>query len=112
MLRVKNNIATEIMKHLIARKMSAYDLLNNNTFKRSRVNPVCHGTEPVSYPSPKLCDLVPNEVRNLNLSMLSNSKSKDGPLTDVFSEIKLYVTIIIVYLCITSDQYTAVMCCY
>ena len=52
------------MKHLIARKMSAYDLLNNNTFKRSRVNPVCHGTEPMSYPSPKLCDVVPNEVKN------------------------------------------------
>ena len=85
------NLATEIMKHLIARKMSAYDLLNNNTFKRSRVNPVCHGTEPMSYPSPKLCDVVPNEVKNLNLSMLSNSKSKDGLLTDVHAENAKYI---------------------
>ena len=91
MLRVKNNIATEIMKHLIARKMIAYDLLNNNRFKRSRVNPVCHRTEPVSYPSPKLCDLVPSEVKNLNLSMLSNSKSKDGSLTYVHAENAKYI---------------------
>ena len=69
------------------------------------------------YPGPKIWDLVPNELKNLNLSMLSNSKSKDGSLNDihggytntswastvynnikklVLREIKLYVIAIII----------------
>ena len=45
MFKVKNNIAPEIMKDLFASKMSLYDLRNNNSFKRGRVNFVWHGTE-------------------------------------------------------------------
>ena len=52
--KVKNNIAPEIMKELFAPKMSSYDLRKNNSFKRRRVKPVCHGTESVSYLGPKI----------------------------------------------------------
>ena len=38
--KVKSNIAPEIMKKYIAPKMSPYDLRNNNSFKRRRVNSV------------------------------------------------------------------------
>ena len=51
--KVKNNIALEIMKELSAPKMSSYDLRNNDSFKRRRVNFVWHGTESVSYLGPK-----------------------------------------------------------
>ena len=44
MLKVKNNIAPE----LFTPQMSHYDLRNNNTFKRKRVNSVGHGTESLS----------------------------------------------------------------
>ena len=62
MLKVKKDIAMEIMKRLIASKMSAYELRNNNSFKRRRENPGCHGTKLVSYLGPKICNLVPNET--------------------------------------------------
>ena len=63
MFKVKNNIAPEIMKKLFAPKMSSYDLRNNDSFKRRRVNSVWHGTESVSYLGPKIWDLVPNEIK-------------------------------------------------
>ena len=74
MFKVKNNIALEIMEELFVPKMSPYDLRNNNSFRRRRVNSVWHGTESVSYLGPKIWNLVPSE--SFNLSMLSNSKSK------------------------------------
>ena len=40
MFKVKNNVALEIMKELFAPKTSPYDLRNNNSFKRMRVNSV------------------------------------------------------------------------
>ena len=63
MFKVKNNIAPEIMKELFAPKVSPYDLRNNNSFKRRRLNSVWHGTESVSYLGPEIWDLVPNEIK-------------------------------------------------
>ena len=61
--KVKNNIATEIMKELFAPKMSPYDLRNNNSFKRRIINFVWHGTELVFYLGPKIWNFVPNEIK-------------------------------------------------
>ena len=63
MFKVKNNIALETMKDLLAPKMSLYDLRNNNSFKIRRVNSVRHGNESVTYLGPKIWDLVPNEIK-------------------------------------------------
>ena len=63
MLKVKNKIAPEIMKKLFALKMSSYDLRNDYSFKRRRVNSVWHGTKLVSYLGPKIWDLVHNEIK-------------------------------------------------
>ena len=49
MFKVKNNVAPEIMQELFTPKMCLYDLCNNNSFKRRRVNYVWHSTESVSY---------------------------------------------------------------
>ena len=54
MFKVKNNIVPEIMKKNFAPKMSSYDLRSNNSFKRRKVNSIWHGTESVSYLSPKI----------------------------------------------------------
>ena len=43
--------------------MASYDLRNNNSFMRRRVKSVWHDTESASYLSPKLWDLVPNEIK-------------------------------------------------
>ena len=47
MFKIKNSIAPEIMKELLAPKMSPYDLRNNNSFKKRGVKSVSHGTESV-----------------------------------------------------------------
>ena len=43
--------------------MSPYELRNNNSFKRRRLNFVWHGTELVSYLGPNIWDLVPNKIK-------------------------------------------------
>ena len=91
LFKVKNNIAPEITKELFALKMSFYDLRKNNSFKRRRLNSVWHGTELESYVGPKVWDLVPNEIKESELSMVSNSKSKDGFLKDVHAEYAKYI---------------------
>ena len=47
MFKVKNNIGPEIIKELFAPKVSSYELRDNNSFKRRRVNSVWHGTDNV-----------------------------------------------------------------
>ena len=56
MFKFKNNIAPEIMKELFTPKMRPYELRNNNSFKRRRVNSLWHGTEFVFYLGPKIWD--------------------------------------------------------
>ena len=63
MFRVEINIALEIMKKIFAPKINPYDLCNNNSFKRRRINSVWHGIESVSYLVPKIWDLVPNVIK-------------------------------------------------
>ena len=63
MFQVRNNVAPEIMKGLFVPKISPYDLGNNNSFKRRRVNSVWHGTESVSYLGLKIWDRVLNEIK-------------------------------------------------
>ena len=47
MFKVKNNIGPEIIKEVFATKVSSYELRDNNSFKRRRVNSVWHGTDNV-----------------------------------------------------------------
>ena len=91
MLKVKNNIAPEVMKEIFAPKMSSYDLRNNNPFKSRRVKSVWHGTESVFYLGPKIQDLVPNEIKESESLNGLNSKSKDGSLKDVHAEYAKYI---------------------
>ena len=49
------------MYSLLTRK--PYDLRNNNSFKRRRLNSVWHGTKSVSFLRPKIWDLVPYEIK-------------------------------------------------
>ena len=78
MFSVKNNIAPEIIKELFSPKMNPYDLRNNNSFKRRRVNYVWHGTELVSCLSPKIWDLVPNEIKEYEFLNAFKFKIKRG----------------------------------
>ena len=59
------------MKEFFALKTSPHHLRNNNLFKKKRINSVWHGTESLSYLGRKVWDLLPNEKKNLNTSVLS-----------------------------------------
>ena len=63
MFKVKNNIASEIVKELFPSKVSPYDLRINNSFQRRRVNFLWHGTESVSYVGPRVWDLVTTQIK-------------------------------------------------
>ena len=75
--------------------MSPNDLrfCSNSSFKRRRVYSVWHDNKSVSCLGQKIWELVLNEVKEseLNLSMLSNSKSKGGSLKDVHVEYAKYI---------------------
>ena len=43
------------------------------------------------YLGPSIWDLKPNEKKNLNILMSSNSKSKDGSLKNVHAEYAQYI---------------------
>ena len=106
MFKVKNKIASEIIKELLAPKMTPYDLFNNNLFKRRRVNSVWHGTELISYLGPKICYLFLNEIK------------ESESLNTLKFKIKRWVPegcpcrIGKIYLGQTSSQENKLMCCY
>ena len=49
MFKVKNNVAPKIIKELFVTNMSPYELYNNNSFQRRRLNSVWYVTEVMSY---------------------------------------------------------------
>ena len=106
MFKVKNKIASEIIKELLAPKMTPYDLFNNNLFKRRRVNSVWHGTELISYLGPKICYLFLNEIK------------ESESLNTLKFKIKRWVPegcpcrIGKIYLGQTSPQENKLICCY
>ena len=71
--------------------MSSYQLRNNNPFKRRGVNSAWHGTESVSYPGPKIWDLVPNEIKESESLNAFKSKIKGGSLEDVHVKYAKYI---------------------
>ena len=86
MFKVKNNVAPEIMQELFTPKMCLYDLCNNNSFKRRRVNYVWHSTESVSYLGLKIWDLVHNEIKESESLNAFKLKIKRWSLKDVHAE--------------------------
>ena len=123
MFKVKNNIAPEIMKELFAPKVSSYELRDNNSFKRRRVNCLAWHWQHLSYLGLKIWDLVPNEIKEseslsgfkfkierwvpegwMSMHNMRNISCASRVYNNIknwlFSEMKLYViTIIIAYKC-------------
>ena len=46
-------------------KISSYNIRSNNTFERHQVHSVYRSTEWLSFLGPKICDLVPLELKQL-----------------------------------------------
>ena len=65
MLKISNNLSPDIAKEIFQERFVPYNLRHNNRFTSRQVNSVYHGTESLSFPGPKIWDLVPLEIKEL-----------------------------------------------
>ena len=63
------------MKYL-KKKTITYDFRNKNNFERRKVNSVYNGTESLSFLGPKIWDLVPPELKELESLDIFKKKVK------------------------------------
>ena len=58
-------MSPDILREIFVPKISLYNLRRNNTFERCQVHSVYHSTESLSFVGPKIWDLVPVELKQL-----------------------------------------------
>ena len=65
MFKIHRGFSPDILREIFVPKISLYNLHRNNTFERRQVDSVYHGTESLSFLGPKIWDLVPLELKQL-----------------------------------------------
>ena len=74
MLKVKHNLAPEIMTEFFRLKTRSFNIRYKSEFQRRKVKIVIYGSETLSSLGPQIWDLIPIELRNL--TSLNAFKSK------------------------------------
>ena len=65
MFKIHRGLFLDILTEIFVLKISLYNLRRNNAFERRQVHSVYHGTESLSFLSPKFWDLVSLELKKL-----------------------------------------------
>ena len=65
MFKIHRALSPDILREIFVPKIILYNLRRNNTFERRQVHSVYHGTESLSFLGPKIWDLVPLELKQL-----------------------------------------------
>ena len=65
MFKIHRGLSPDILREIFVPKTSLYNLRRNNAFERLFVHSVYHGTESLSFLGPKIWDLVPLELKQL-----------------------------------------------
>ena len=65
MFKNHRGLSPDILREMFVPKIGFYNLHRNNTFERSQVHSVYHNTESLSFLGPKIWDLVPLELKQL-----------------------------------------------
>ena len=65
MFKIHRGLSPDILREIFVRKISLYNLRRNNTFERRQVHSVYHSTELLSFLGPKIWDLAPLELKQL-----------------------------------------------
>ena len=65
MLKVKHNLAPEIMTEFFRLKTRSFNIRYKSEFQRRKVKIVIYGSETLSSLGPQIWDLIPIELRNL-----------------------------------------------
>ena len=76
MFKIYRNISTKILNDIFLQKINSYDLRNKSTFESRKVNSVYHGTESLSFLGPKIWDLVPPEMKEIECLEVFKNKIK------------------------------------
>ena len=63
MYKVNNKLSTLLMQEIFAEQTSTYDLRNKRCWEIPKVRTVTYGTETIRYRGPKICELVPNSIK-------------------------------------------------
>ena len=65
MFKVSNNYANSLMSNIFDKKNNVYDIRNPSEFVRPNVRSVFNGTKSISFVGPKIWDIVPSELEQL-----------------------------------------------
>ena len=65
MFKIHRGLSPDILREIFVPEISLYNLRRNNTFEKRQVHSVYHGTESLSFLGPKIWDLVPLELKQL-----------------------------------------------
>ena len=65
MFTIHLGLSPDILRKILGPKISSNNLRRNNTFERPQVHSVYHCTYSLSFLSPKIWDLVPLELKQL-----------------------------------------------
>ena len=81
MSKIHRGLSPDILREIFVPKITLYNLRRNNTFERRQVHSVYHRTESLSFPGPKIWDLMPLELKQLeNLEVFKLKIKKWIPL--------------------------------
>ena len=76
MFKIHTSLSPDILREIFVPKISLYNLRRDNTFERRQVHSVYHGTESLSFLGPKIWDLVPLELKQLEILKVFKLKIK------------------------------------
>ena len=67
MFQIYRGLSPNILREIFVAKISLYNLIRNNTLERQQVRSVYHGTELLSFLGPKIWNLVPLKLKQLEI---------------------------------------------
>ena len=81
LFKIKNNLLATIMSDIFQPRAVSYNLRSQIDFTRPNVNSEHFGISSLRYMAPKVCDMLPNDVKNVNdIETFRNSIRKWKPV--------------------------------
>ena len=88
-----NNLSSSLMSELFTFKHDCYNLRAGKKLDSNNIKTVNYGTESISYLAPKICELVPNEIKKSNSLNVFKRKIKTWiPVSCPCRICKIYVS--------------------
>ena len=66
LFKVKRNLSNEIICNILKTRTLTYNLQSQTDFMRDCINPRHYGLNPRNYFAPKVWDMIPLEIKNIN----------------------------------------------